>query len=433
MKVRTRGNWGATKRRLVLGLAVATSLAVVVTGCSNASSSAPDRIPPKKQTPSAGTATTHETASPRPTKSPTPTPTPTPTADPATIHIRPGSKADVGPTAPVQVHASGGKLTSVSVRSAGGDKIGGRYNAGHTAWHSSADATLAVGTTYTVTAKAKNADGRPTTSSQTFSTANQQVLGSFITPDGQTVGVGMPLVVKFTAPVANRKAVEKNLKVSVSGHPKLVGAWHWFSATEVHYRPKSYWPGDSTVTLKLNLRGVKGGENLTGIKDKVKTFRTGTSHLIKVNLSTDELHAYQNGKLLRTIPVSGGKPGWETRSGTKVILAKEHDFYMTSSSIGIKQKDDPNYYKVWVKWALRITWSGEFLHSNTWSQWAFGKENTSHGCVGMPQDSMDWLYHWAEVGDPVETVGNGPQMPVIGNGYGDWNMSWSQWKAGSAL
>ena len=28
---------------------------------------------------------------------------------------------------------------------------------------------------------------------------------------------------------------------------------------------------------------------------------------------------------------------------------------------------------------------------------------------------------------------NGAKMPTFGNGFGDWNMSWTAWRKGSAL
>ncbi len=54
--------------------------------------------------------------------------------------------------------------------------------------------------------------------------------------DGMKVGVGQPLQVVFSEPVANRKAVEKAIKITSSAGQ--AGAFHWFSDTMVRYRPE---------------------------------------------------------------------------------------------------------------------------------------------------------------------------------------------------
>ena len=76
----------------------------------------------------------------------------------------------------------------------------------------------------------------------------------------------------------------------------------------------------------------------------------------------------QNGKVLRTLKVSTGRPGskTETRSGIKVILSRESEHIMDSTTVGIP-KGQPGYYRLKTEWAMRLTWSGEFLHSAPWS------------------------------------------------------------------
>ena len=62
----------------------------------------------------------------------------------------------------------------------------------------------------------------------------------------------------------------------------------------------------------------------------------------------------------------------------------------------------------------------------------FGRRNASHGCTGMSNADAGWLYNRTLVGDPVITTGTSRQME-LGNGYGDWNMSYGKYKKGSAL
>ena len=70
-------------------------------------------------------------------------------------------------------------------------------------------------------------------------------------------------------------------------------------------------------------------------------------------------------------------------AGVKVVLQMEHNITMKSETVGIKDPKNPNYYVQFVEWAIRVTWSGEFVHSAPWSVASQGNNNVSHGCVGM--------------------------------------------------
>jgi hypothetical protein len=50
----------------------------------------------------------------------------------------------------------------------------------------------------------------------------------------------------------------------------------------------------------------------------------------------------------------------------------------------------------------------------------------------MSVDNAGWLYENALIGDPVVTTGTSKGLEQ-GNGYADWNISYSQYKKGSAL
>ena len=416
------------RRAFTLGV-VAAAVAIALTGCNILDTSKPD----------AGTgATASGAATATPSQGATETPTPSPTPAPAgsaSLTIKAGgstvSDAKIDIVTPLTVSASDATLTSVKVT--GGDtSVKGSFTSARTGWTSAADTVLASGTSYTVEAVAKGTDGQDTTKSTTFTTKSMTVLGSDITPEnGETVGVGMPIIVRFSSPVVDKAAIENQLVVSSTS--KSVGGWYWVSPTEVHYRTQHYWPAGTDVTLKMNLRGVKASPSVIGITNKVKRFHVGTSQVSKINLKTDHLSYYVNGSLARVIPVTGGKPGWETRSGIKLVLERRTDFEMRSETIGVANKKSPNYYDLTVKWAVRVTWSGEFVHSAPWSVGSQGVANVSHGCVGMSNANMYYLWKTAHRGDPVEVTGTNRPMPAFGNGMGDWNLSWTAWKAGSAL
>lgn len=421
------------RRALSLGV-VAVAAAIALSGCNLLDSTKPDAGP-------GTTASTGVTGGPSQmpgaTASPSPTAAPDPAGPgrPAAVTIKAGGStvtdAKIDIVTPLSVAATGATLTSVTVT--GGDtSVEGAFTAARTGWTSAADTVLAPDTTYTVRAVAKGTDGDATTTSTTFTTNSVSVLGSDITPEnGETVGVGMPIIVKFSAPVEDKAAIEKNLVVDSTSN--AVGGWYWVNSSEVHYRTEKYWTAGTDVTLKMNLRGVKASNTVIGTRNKVKSFHVGTSHVSKINLKTDHLSYYVDGTLARVIPVTGGKPGWETRSGIKLVLQRRTDVDMRSETIGVADKNSPNYYDLLVKWALRLTWSGEFVHSAPWSVGSQGVANVSHGCVGMSNANASYLWKSAQRGDPVETTGTDRYMTAFDNGLGDWNRSWPTWKKGSAL
>ena len=151
----------------------------------------------------------------------------------------------------------------------------------------------------------------------------------------------------------------------------------------------------------------------------------------KVNVQTHEMSVYINGDLARTMPISAGKPGFITRSGTKVIMEKVRHKTMDAATIGIPESS-PEYYNIDVEYAMRVTHSGEFLHAAPWSAGSQGVANVSHGCVGMSMEDAAWLFNISKRGDVVEVTGSDRQMTLY-NGYGDWNASFKDYKQGSAL
>ncbi|HYB49244.1 MAG TPA: Ig-like domain-containing protein, partial [Streptosporangiaceae bacterium] len=232
-----------------------------------------------------GAAAGHPVAE-RPTSKPTP---------PAVVTVAPADGATiVAPDTQVQVTASGGTLTQVTVASSN-SAVTGQYGPGSTSW--STRWGLKPATSYTVTVVARNSTGAATTEVTHFSTRSAarilQISG--ITPDsGETVGVGMPIIVDFNYDVASsdRAAVEQALEVG-SDVP-VTGAWFWTSGSEVVFRTQSYWPAHEHVLLTAHLTGVPGGPGLWGESDLSHSFTIGDSHLVTVNLKTDQARFYVN-------------------------------------------------------------------------------------------------------------------------------------------
>ena len=112
----------------------------------------------------------------------------------------------------------------------------------------------------------------------------------------------------------------------------------------------------------------------------------------KVNAQTHQMRTFVDGKLAKTTPITTGKAGFTTRSGTKVIIEKFRSKRMNSETVGIA-RDAPEGYDINdVEYAMRLTYSGEFLHAAPWSVASQGHENVSHGCTGMSTANAKWIY-----------------------------------------
>ena len=384
-----------------------------------------------------GTPTGPAGTGPQPPGAPAPTePSPTPTPDPVTFKpsVKNGASGVKVDTL-VTVAASAGTLTKVKLSYTNKDRQGrtqhgvvsGTMSKDRTKW--TANGLLDPATAYKLTSAGKNTVNQAQSVATSFRTENlslaRQTFPQIYPLKGSYVGVGMPVVLTFDVPVKNKKEFEKNLHVKSS--PAQVGIWHWYSSKEVRYRPKKYWKPGTKVTVTANLNGVNAGNGIYGQNSTKTNFTVGRSLVTKINLSSDVARVYRNGKLVRKIYVSGGKPGWQTRSGVKLIMDKRYVTRMTNSMIGARE-----HYSLRVRYAMRITSSGEFLHAAPWNAAHFGRRNASHGCVGMSTGNAAWLFNRVLIGDPVVTTGSSSGMEP-GNGYGDWNISYATYKKGSAL
>jgi lipoprotein-anchoring transpeptidase ErfK/SrfK len=356
---------------------------------------------------------------------------PKPEVEKPVVHTNVGGGATSVPVDRlVSVTADSGTLTSVVVSSKSGS-VPGKLSGDKKTW--TAGTLLEPSTSYTVTTQAAVDGGTSIRKTTRFHTAaltlDQQTYPSIAPLDGQTVGVGMPVIVRFDVPVTNRASIEQHLHVV--SQPAQRGSWHWLSATEVHWRPASYWKAGSTVTVNADINSVPAGNGIFGQLDRSIKFHVGDAHIYKVNVKTDQMQVFSNGKLLRTLPVTTGQqPDYTTRSGTKVIIEKFPTKDMNSETVGITGADAYNIKG--VQWAMRVTYSGEFVHAAPWSVASQGHANVSHGCTGLSTANADWLYHLSNVGDVVEYTGTDKPM-TFDNGYGDWNESFKTYQQGSAL
>ncbi|MFJ7592940.1 Ig-like domain-containing protein [Streptomyces sp. NPDC097617] len=331
---------------------------------------------------------------------------------------------------PVKVTLADGKLALVKVTDGKGGELPGQIAADGRTWTSERNA--APGTDYKV--EAQNTDSQSAAAQFKTGAADKVNKIKINLPKGSTVGVAMPISIVFDNPVANKAEVEKALKVTTSNSAE--GSWGWFKdysgSDRLDWRPKEYWKSGTEVKVDLNLNGVDSGKG-GGLfaRDYNTDFKIGKDRRMEVSLDTKKMTVSEDGQTVKTIPISAGTPGGQKASwsGKMVLMSKEGTIRMDSQSVGLGDA-----YDKMVDYSMRLTWSGMYAHAAPWNSGAFGRTNSSSGCVGMSDANAAAFYEQVQVGDPFEVVGSGSKGNAdIGNGYGEWNLSWDEWKAKSAL
>jgi lipoprotein-anchoring transpeptidase ErfK/SrfK len=398
---------GSKQARRIAAVLIAASLALLV-GCTGSSSDASGDSAPKSSSAPAQ----------------------------LTLSLADGA-VDVPPSTPLELTVSGGELGDVTVADSTGAEVAGSVapsadDPTTAVW--TPKAPLAYGTSYEVTAVAANADDDETTTTSSFTTVTPTTLSTpSIGPlDGTTVGVGMPIRVYFDDAVADKAAVESHLQVTSSAPTD--GSWNWVSDSEVHFRPSTYWPANTEVTLDANLYGVSFGDGVWGEKDRSVSFSIGAKHVSVADAAAHTLTVYDSDAVLETYPMSAGSSANPTHNGAHVVLEKFESVTMDSSTFGLAVDAPGGYLAEGVKYATRISNNGEFVHGAPWSVASQGSANVSHGCINLTDDRAHQFYDFSIPGDVVEVVNSegGTLSSADGDIY-DWAIPWDEWQAGSAL
>ncbi|MGW0884098.1 L,D-transpeptidase [Streptomyces sp. NPDC002671] len=348
----------------------------------------------------------------------------------AAVTISPKSGATgVDTRGALKVSVAQGKLTEVTVKDAKGAKVDGAITGGGASWTPSAH--LAAATKYTVHAVAKDSAGREAAEDSTFTTLTPRntFVGYFTPEDGSTVGVGMPFSVRFTRGITHPQDVEKAVRIKTEPAVDVEG--HWFGNDRLDFRPEHYWKSGTKVTVDLDLDGVEGRDGVYGKQHKTVKFTIGRNQVSVVDAKKHTMKITQDGKVIKTLPVTTGKPGYDTWNGQMVISEKLAVTRMNGETVGYGGEYDIKD----VPHAMRLTTSGTFIHGNYWGGGAFGNFNASHGCVGLRdvRGGYDkgvpaaWFFNHSIVGDVVVVKHSNDRTVDPANGLNGWNLSWAEW------
>jgi lipoprotein-anchoring transpeptidase ErfK/SrfK len=342
----------------------------------------------------------------------------------STLSITPATgSANANPAQGITVTANHGKISGVTVTTAG-QSVSGTLNAARTVWHSTW--ALEVSQSYTVTAKATTSSGQTVTRTSAFHTLtpSQTFTTQILEGQGQTYGVGMPIILYFSHEITNKAAVERSLQVTSS--KPVVGAWHWddpcnMAPVCLYFRPRSYWPANTQVSFIGHLNGIEGAPGVYGDHTLTQSFTIGDSLIVVASTATHHMNLYRNGQLFAHWPISTGRPGDNTPNGTYLTIDKGNPVIMKGPG-----------YSLPVPWSVRFTWSGDYLHDAYWSVGEQGFTNVSHGCVNMPPADAELYYKMEVPGDPVTVTGS-PRAGEWDNGWTMWFLNWNRYLQGSAL
>lgn len=319
-----------------------------------------------------------------------------------------------------------GTITSVTITSASGAGPKGTINAERTVWFAAGN--LVPYTAYSAVAQLRDLKGAARTRRWHFTTGapDKELHTTINVGEGDTYGVGMPIIVQLNNPVdaAHHRAVSKRLTVTTASG--VVGAWHWVTDSELHWRPQVYWPAHTKVSLKIDFAHLDAGGGVWGVDGRTVSFNIGDAHISTVDVNAHQMVVTNNGQTIRTVPVSTGRDQYPTKGGIHVVNEKMPSVVMDSATVGIPRDSPDGYYET-VLWDVRISNSGEFVHAAPWSTGAQGNSNVSHGCVNVAPADGEWFFNFSQRGDVVQ-VNNSPEQLDPWNGYGDWQVPWSQWE-----
>ncbi|MDG5486885.1 MULTISPECIES: L,D-transpeptidase [Mycobacteriaceae] len=329
---------------------------------------------------------------------------------------------------PVTVTADAGVLGAVTLVNEQGRVVAGEMSPDGVTWSSAEP--LGYNRQYTLNAEARGLGGVAQTSA-TFETHSPQNLTMpYVLPnDGEVVGVGQPIAVRFDENIPDRLAAQQ--AITVTTNPPVEGAFYWLNDREVRWRPAQYWKPGTSVDVQVKAYGVDLGQGLFGQDDASTRFTIGDEVIATADDTTKTMTVRVNGNVVKTMPISMGKDKTPTDNGTYVIGDRYSFLVMDSSTYGVPV-NSPDGYRTEVNWATQMSYSGIYVHAAPWSVGSQGRANVSHGCLNASTENGKWFYDNTKRGDIVEVVNTvGPTLSGT-DGLGDWNIPWDQWKAGNA-
>jgi lipoprotein-anchoring transpeptidase ErfK/SrfK len=336
----------------------------------------------------------------------------------------------VAPTASIGAEVRNGWFQRITLTNPDGKVVAGALSQDRTTY--TVTEPLGYGMVYTWAGSVVGRDGTATPLTGNFTTIKPTttVSGQFQLADGQTVGIAVPIILQFNAPIKDKAAVERALPVTTD--PPTEGSWAWLpdeaKGSRAHWRTKEYYQPGTTVRVDAKLYGVNFGDDAYGAEDISLNITIGRRQIVKADVPSHRMQVETDQGVIMDFPCSYGeadKPRNVTRNGTHVVSEKYTDFYMSNPAAG--------YSNVHERYAVRISNNGEFIHCNPQSLGAQGNTNVTNGCINLNLENAIQYYNSAIYGDPVEVTGSSIQLSYSDGDIWDWAVDWDTWVSMSAL
>ncbi|MCR4435888.1 MAG: L,D-transpeptidase family protein [Clostridiales bacterium] len=129
--------------------------------------------------------------------------------------------------------------------------------------------------------------------------------------------------------------------------------------------------------------GEKGGSSVADTKSNKR------GYTIHINLDTYTMFVYKDNELIKTYPVSGGKPTTPSPLGTWKIISKD--------------TWGEGFGGAWM--GFNVPWGMYGIHGTT-EPWSIGRVNSSKGCIRMNNKDVKELYKIIPYGTTVTIAQN---------------------------
>jgi len=154
---------------------------------------------------------------------------------------------------------------------------------------------------------------------------------------------------------------------------------------------------------------IHPGQNLTiPTQHLVPRLPDGSHPDIIVNLAALRLYRFTGDGQVATYPISVGKEGWDTPTGTTKIIEKRKDpTWTVPASIRAQDPKLPAVVPAGPdnplgQFAMNLGWPGYLIHGTN-HPYSIGRPS-SHGCMRLYPEDIETLFGQSQVGDAVTVI-----------------------------